>query len=118
MKNNYKYSFSFLFILNLLEVSVPENAEPIINLLFGIFFASLLIIFNIINAFVSLFSLYILNKYNVDENLKNSPILKKIIKYYENTSLGFIFFEIGMSLILSFMIFLSSIFFLGINIYK
>jgi hypothetical protein len=73
MKNNYRHSFSFLFILNLLNVSVPENAEPVINYSFGVLILSLLVFFNILNAFVSLFSLYILNKYNVDERFKNYP---------------------------------------------
>jgi hypothetical protein len=118
MKNNYRHSFSFLFILNLLNVSVPENAEPVVNLLFGIFFSSILIFFNISSAFISLFSLYYLSKYNIDEKLKNYPRLKRIIKYYEGSSLAFIFFEIGMSLMLIILIFFSSVIFLGINIYK
>lgn len=116
MKNNYRHSFSFLFILNLLNVSVPENAEPVINYSFGVLILSLLVFFNILNAFVSLFSLYILNKYNVDERFKNYPWLKKIVKYYENSSLVFISIEIGMALIFILVIFISSLFFLGINI--
>jgi hypothetical protein len=116
MKNNYRHSFSFLFILNLLNVSVPENAEPVINYSFGVLILSLLVFFNILNAFVSLFSLYILNKYNVDERFKNYPWLKKIVKYYENSSLVFISIEIGMALIFILVIIISSLFFLGINI--
>lgn len=117
MKNNYKHSFSFLFILNLLNVSVPENAEPVINYSFGVLILSLLVFFNILNAFMSLFSLYIINKYNVDERLKNYPWLKKIVKYYENSSLVFISIEIGMALIFILVIIISSLFFLGISIY-
>jgi hypothetical protein len=118
MKNNYKHSFSFLFILNLLNINIPENAEPFVNYSFGVFILSLLVFFNILNAFVSLFSLYFINKYNVDEKLKNYPRLKKIIKYYEGSSLVFISIEIIMALFFSFIIILSSLFFLGINIYN
>jgi len=116
MKNNFRTLFFFLPILNLFNVSVPENAEPIVNYSFGVLILSLLVFFNILNAFVSLFSLYILNKYNVDERFKNYPWLKKIVKYYENSSLVFISIEIGMALIFILVIIISSLFFLGINI--
>jgi archaellum biogenesis protein FlaJ (TadC family) len=117
MQNNYRHSFSFLFILNFLNISVPENAEPVINYSFGVFVLSLLVFFNILNAFLSLFSLYMINKYNVDENLKNYPWLKKIVRYYENSSLVFISIEIGMALIFTLVIIFSSLFFLGISFY-
>lgn len=116
MKNNYRHSFSLLFILNLLNISVPENAEPVINYSFGVLILSLLVLFNILNAFISLYSLYVINKYNVDERLKNYPWLKKIVKYYENSSLVFITLEIGMALIFILIIISSSLFFLGISI--
>nr|YP_009498226.1 hypothetical protein [Lactifluus piperatus]AWX53012.1 hypothetical protein [Lactifluus piperatus] len=118
MKINYRHSFSFLFILNLLNISVPENAEPVINYSFGVLILSLLVFFNIINAFLSLFSLYIIKIYNVDERLKNYPRLKRIVKYYEGSSLVFISIEIGMALIFTLVIFLSCLFFLGINIFE
>jgi hypothetical protein len=66
---------------------------------------------------VSLFSLYILNKYNVDERFKNYPWLKKIVKYYENSSLVFISIEIGMALVFTVVIIISSLLFLGISIF-
>lgn len=116
MKNNYRSSFSVLFILNLLDISVPENAEPVINYAFGVFILSLLIFFSVINAFLSLFSLYVLNKYNVDEYFKNYPKIRKIVKYFENSSQVFILIEISMILIFSLIIIFSSLFFLGINI--
>jgi hypothetical protein len=117
MKNNYRHSFSFLFILNLLNVSVPENAEPVINYSFGVLILSLLVFFNIVNAFMSLYSLYVINKYSVDERFKNYPRFKKIVKYYENSSLVFISIEIGMALIFLLVIIFSSLFFLGVSIF-
>lgn len=66
-----------VFLLNLLNVSVPENAEPVINYSFGVLILSLLVFFNIVNAFMSLYSLYVINKYSVDERFKNYPRLKK-----------------------------------------
>jgi hypothetical protein len=108
MKNNSRQSFSLLFILNLFNISVPENAEPVINYSFGVFILSLIIFFSILNAFLSLFSLYFIKKYNVDENLENYPKLKKFIRYYEGSSLIFISIEIGMALIFTLVITLSS----------
>jgi hypothetical protein len=116
MKNNYKHSFSLIFVLNLLNISVPENAEPIINYAFGVFSLSLLIFFNILNAFFSLISLYYLSKYDITDKFKDYPILIKFIKYYEKSSLFFIFIEIIMALLFILIIILSSLFFLGINI--
>lgn len=117
MQNNNRLLFSFLPILNLFNISVPENAEPVVNYSFGVLILSLLIFYSILNAFLSLFSLHILNKYNINEKLGNYPRLIKIIKYYENSSIIFICVEIAMALIFTLVIILSSLFFLGINIF-
>lgn len=117
MKNNYRTLFSLFPILNLFNISVPENAEPVVNYSFGLLILSLLIFYSILNAFLSLFSLLVLNKYNVDDKLKNYPRLIKIIKYYENSSIIFICVEIAMALIFTLIILFSSLFFLGINIF-
>lgn len=45
MKNNYRHSFSFLFILNIFNILVPDNAKPIVNYSFGVFSLSVLIFF-------------------------------------------------------------------------
>jgi hypothetical protein len=87
-------------------VSVPENAEPMVNYSFGVLILSLLIFYSIVNAFLSLFYLYILNKYNVDEKLSKYPRLVKIIKYYENSSMIF-----------TLIIIISSLLFLGFSIF-
>jgi len=89
MKNNYRPLFSFLSILNLFNFSVPENAELVVNYSFGVLILSLLIFCSILNAFLSFFSLYIFNKYNVDEKFKSYPKFNRIIKYYESNSLIF-----------------------------
>lgn len=117
MKNNYRHSFSFLFIFNLMNIPIPENAEPIVNYAFGVLSLSLLIFFSILNAFLSLFSLYSISKYDVADKFKNYPKLIKIIKYYEKSSLFYIFIEITMALIFTLFIVFSSLFFLGINIF-
>jgi hypothetical protein len=104
-------------ILNLFNLSIPENAEPVVNYSFGVLILSLLIFYSILNAFLSIFSLHILNKYDIDEKLRDYPRLIKIIKYYENSSIIFICVEIAMALIFTLVILLSSLFFLGINIF-
>jgi hypothetical protein len=117
MKNNYKTLFSFLPILNIFNMSVPENAEPVVNYSFGVLILSVLICYSLLYAFLSLFSLYVLKKYNIDEKLRDYPRLIKIIKYYENSSIIFICVEIARALILTLIIILSSLFFLGSNIF-
>lgn len=117
MKNNHRHSFSLIFILNLLNISIPENAEPVINYAFGVFSLSILIFFSILNAFLTLISLYYLSKYDVTDKFKSYPKLIKVIKYYEKSSLFYIFIEIIMALIFTLIIILSSLFFLGINIF-
>jgi hypothetical protein len=118
MKINYRTLFSFLPIFNIFNISVPENAEPIVNYSFGVLILSLLIFYSILNAFLSLYSLHVLNKYNVDKKLENYPRLIKIIKYYENSSMVFICVEIAMALTFTLIIIFSSLFFLGINIFN
>lgn len=49
----------------------------------------MLIFFSILNAFLSLFSLHVLNKYNIDDKLKFYTKLIRINKYYENNSIIF-----------------------------
>jgi hypothetical protein len=68
--------------------------------------------------FLSLFSLYFLNKYGSGDKLKIYPRLIKIIKYYEKSSLFYIFIEILMALSSLIIIVISSLFYLGISIYK
>jgi hypothetical protein len=116
-QNNYKQSFSFFIILNSLGISVPEDAAPIINYSFGVFILSLLILFSYLNSIFSIFSLYYLTKFNVDEKLVKYPKLKKLIKYYEGSSLLYIFIEITMGLIFILIIIFSSLSMLGIIFY-
>jgi hypothetical protein len=117
MKNNYKQAFSFLFILNMLDISVPENAEPIINYSFGVFILSLLVLFSLLNAFISLFSLYILSKYDVNEKFSKYPRVIKLIKYYEGSSLLFIFIEFIIIIIFTLVLIFSSLAMLGIHVF-
>jgi hypothetical protein len=42
-------------ILNLFNLSIPENAEPVVNYSFGVLILSLLIFYSILNAFLSIF---------------------------------------------------------------
>lgn len=114
MKNNYNYkqSFFFGFIFNLLDLKLPENAEPIVNYSFGVLILSIIILFNIINAFTNLISLYLLNKYDVNNKFKNYPLLIKIIKFFEGGSLVNICIELAMCLICLLVIIISSTSFL------
>ena len=77
MKNNYNYkqSFLFAFVFQMLDIKLPENAEPIINFSFGVLTISIIILFSVGSAFFNLMSLYLLNKYDVNKKFKNYPFL-------------------------------------------
>ena len=88
--NNIKYSFVFTPILNNLNLNIPANSESHVNLAFGIFILSLICLLNFINVVSYLTSLYLINKYDVETKF---PKLKKIIKYFERSSLFFFLLE-------------------------
>nr|YP_010284339.1 hypothetical protein MN721_mgp18 [Pleurotus pulmonarius]AWL21256.1 hypothetical protein [Pleurotus pulmonarius]QBS47727.1 hypothetical protein [Pleurotus pulmonarius]QCP68310.1 hypothetical protein [Pleurotus pulmonarius]UKQ55992.1 hypothetical protein [Pleurotus pulmonarius] len=116
MKNNYNYkhSFIFAFVFQMLDLKLPENAEPIINYSFAVLTLSIIILFNVTSAFFNLMSLYLLNKYDINEKFKKYPFLIKLIRYYEGGSLINIGLDLCMFLICLLIIIISSATFLGI----
>lgn len=101
----------------MLDLKLPENAEPILNYSFAVLTLSIIILFNVTNAFFNLMSLYLLTKYDINEKFKKYPFLIKLIRYYEGGSLINIAIELSMFFICLLVIILSSAFFLGIHLY-
>ena len=85
-----KQSFVFTFILDSLNINIPDDASQHVQFAFGIFILSLICLLNFINVVGYLISIYLLSKYDVDTKY---PKLKKVIKYYENSSLFFVIIE-------------------------
>ena len=88
--SNLKYSFLLTFILDGLNINIPDNASHHVNYCFNIFILSLICLLNFINVIGYLLSIYVINKYDVETKF---PKFKKVILYYENSSLFFVFLE-------------------------
>lgn len=117
MENKYRQSFSIIFILNLLGISVPEDTTPFINYSFEVLFLSIGILFGYLNSLFSLLSLYFLSKYNINEKFAKYPILIKIIKYYHTTSLINIILEVNFGIFLILILIFGSLSILGVFTY-
>lgn len=88
--NSLKQSFLFTFILNKLDLNVTGESSSEAQFAFGILIMSLICLLSFINVTGYLFSFYLLNKYDVDIKY---PKFKKIIHYYEKSSLFFVVLE-------------------------
>lgn len=84
--SNYKYSFLFALILKSLDIQLSPDASQLVNLAFGTFILSLICLLNFFNVVGYLIALYLVNKYDVETKF---PKFKRIIRYYENSSLFF-----------------------------
>lgn len=92
MKNNFKYLFSFPFVLSNLDINV-NNSDPVITqLAYGVFLLSLVALFCLINILGYIISYYIIQKGNY-EFIKNYPNLKRMINYFERVSLVYLLIE-------------------------
>ncbi len=96
---NKKYNYFYLIILNSMGLNIPENAEPILNLLSGILTLSLIGLFSFLNLCSYIIIMYILNKYKVEEikytkyNLINKYITRVINTYKKNYIILYIFWN-------------------------
>ena len=117
-KNNnpgLKQSFLFTFILNSLNFNIPEDASQMVQYSFSIFLLSLVCLFNFISVVGYLTAIYLVNKYDIETKF---PKFKRIIRYYEKSSLFFVVFEGLMCVILLLIIIVSSLYFAGAPIFK
>ena len=85
-----KKAFLFTFILDSLNIDIPDDASHTVKFAFGVFLLSLVCLLNFINVVGYLTSIYLVNKYNIEEKF---PKLKKVIRYYEKSSLFFVVLE-------------------------
>ena len=83
-------SFLFSFILNSLDINIPDDATHIVKLMFSIFILSLICLLNFINVVGYLTSIYLINKYDIETKF---PKFKKVIKFYEKSSLFWVILE-------------------------
>ena len=115
--SNFKFrqAFLFSFILNGLNIDLPDDASHTVKFAFGIFLLSLVCLFNFINVVGYLTSIYLINKYNIEERY---PKYSKLIRYFEKSRIFFVTIEIFICFFCIFMVILLNIGVLGIFIFK
>jgi hypothetical protein len=77
-------------ILNKLGIQVPDGSEVITQYAFGVFILSLIALLSFMNVLGYFLSLHLVQRYEIDTKY---PRLKKIINYFEKSSLLFILME-------------------------
>ena len=115
--SNFKFrqAFLFSFILNGLNIDLPEDASHTVKFAFGIFLLSLVCLFNFINIVGYLTSIILINKYNIEERY---PKYSKLIRYFEKSSLFFVVFEGIMFIIFMLSIIVFSLIEMGLPFFK
>jgi hypothetical protein len=86
----YKSSYLFPFIISIFGKNISNESEPIIVYSFSMFTLSFIVFICFINIFGYILSLYLISKYDIEIKF---PKLKRIIKYYEKSSIIFIILE-------------------------
>ena len=72
------------YILQVLDIKPPEGSEYLINLSFGVFIFSLIALLSFLNIMGYFLSLHLIQKYDISTKY---PRLKKIVSFYEKSSL-------------------------------
>ena len=85
------------------------------NIHFSIFILSLICLLKFISVVGYLTSIYLVNKYDVETKY---PKFKRIIRYYEKSSLFFVVLEGVMCVVFLLLIIVSSLYFAGVPIFK
>jgi hypothetical protein len=93
IKNNflkYKESFSFAFLLSYLDLNIPNEAEPIRHLSFGILLLSLIVITCFTNVIGYLSFIFLILYYKIGDKY---PKLSQILRFFEKSTLFSIIIE-------------------------
>jgi hypothetical protein len=99
-KENYLFSGILPFIINIIGKDIPNDADPFITFCFNISIIAIIVLICFTNAIAYILTIYFMKIYSLESKF---PILKKILKYFEKTSLYFILVEllIGYTLLLT-----------------
>ena len=86
-----KIKFLLPFIINTLDITLPEGSEKLVQYSFGVLILSLITLICFINVFGYFISLYLIQKYDIERNYSK---LRIFIKFFEKSSLVFIVVEL------------------------
>lgn len=91
---NIRYSFWVPLILSKLNIDIQnlpiKTSDDVYNLALGIFILALICLFNFINVVGYLIAIILIKKFDIETKFSK---FKKVIKYFENSSLFFVIFE-------------------------
>ena len=79
-----------MYILNILGIEIPEGSEAITKYAFGVFILSLITLLAFMNVLRYFLSLHLVQRYDISNKY---PKFRRIINFYEKSSLLFIFME-------------------------
>lgn len=80
----------FKYIIYFFGLELPENAAPLIEVVFNVAIICLIILLCFINVFGYLIAFYLLEYYDID---KKYPKLKGILNYFKKSSWVFLIIE-------------------------
>jgi len=80
-----------LFSYSIFDIKLPEGSEDMVKFAFGVFILSLVAFVSFFNIVGYFLSLYLVQRYNLEQKY---PKFKKIVNYFEKSSLAFILFEV------------------------
>jgi hypothetical protein len=113
-----RHCYLYPFVLSILDIQSYQgnNPDPLINYATGVFIISLVALFCFVNVVGILTTLYLISKYNteIDKKFESFPRIRKIIKYYEGSSIFYLTIEILFCLVCILILLLSSAFIMGI----
>lgn len=113
----YKQNSLLLLVLNYFNITIPNNAEPILEFSLGVFLLSLVCFFSFINLIFYLVAIILIKNYDIEKKYKNYPILVKIIKYYTKSTIFVAIIEGIICLICLIILIVMSLLFLGVTFY-
>ena len=113
-KPDLKFNYIIPFIFSRLGADIPKDAEPIVTFSFNILILSLIILFCFVNISGYFISIYLINKYNVEERY---PKYQKLIRYFEKSRILFVITEIILCLFCLIIIIIFNMGILGIFIF-
>jgi hypothetical protein len=86
----YKNSFTFASLLSYLDLNIPDEAKAISHFSVGILILSLVVLFSFTNVKGYLCSILLLKHYKIGEKYQK---LRKILTYFEKTTIFWIIIE-------------------------
>jgi hypothetical protein len=86
--------YKFINNVDPTSLSLNINAEALFNYVFSIFTLALIAFTSLCSFLYYIISLYLINKYNIEEKFNNYPRIVRIIKWSIKINTFWVFFEL------------------------